>query len=155
MTPQRAIPHGLRIAFLAYFVFTLIFGIAGTFAAKFVGDLANHPVRDVDVNAMLGVVSLTLAIGSLLAYRASTMEQINILTIMVIFNNLFGGITGIFAYFFPSILGLSEPYLPVQLIVAVALTAFGVAFTYFYLSARTADEGRKAVDEGRAQLNPR
>ncbi len=138
MTPTREIPRGLRIAFMIHAIFTLVFGLAGTFAAKLVGDIANHPVRDVDVNAMLGVVSLALALGSYLAYRASTWDQVNILTIMITFSNLFGGLTGIIAYFFPSIFGLTEPYPPVQLIVSIALAAFGFTFAYFYLSPRPA-----------------
>lgn len=149
MPSNREIPRGLRIAFLIHAIFTLIFGIAGTFAAKLVGDIANHPVRDVDVNAMLGVVSLALAIGSFMAYRASGWEQINIMTVMITFSNLFGGVTGLIAYFFPSMFGLTEPYPPVQLIVSAALTAFGATFAYFYLSpkAATAANSPKAVPQ--------
>jgi hypothetical protein len=138
MSTQTPIPQGLRVAYLANFIFALIFGLAGTFAAKLVGDLANHPVRDVDVNAMLGVASLAFALGSWLAYKATTWEQIGILTAMLAFSNLFGGITGAIAFFFPSIFGLLEPYPPVQLLVAVILIAFGSAFAYFYFSVRPA-----------------
>lgn len=42
------IPRGLRTLYLVHFVFVLIFGLAGTVAAKFVGDVAGHPVRDVN-----------------------------------------------------------------------------------------------------------
>ncbi len=148
MIAQRQIPQGLRIAFLSYSIFTLIFGLAGTFAAKLVGDVAGHQVRDADVNSMLGVVSLALAIGSWLAYRASSWEQIRILTIMVTFNNLFGGIGGMIAFFFPSIFGLAEPFPPVQLIVSIALSLFGVAFAYYYFSV--APETRSARNEAPA-----
>jgi hypothetical protein len=151
MSATREIPQGLRITYLASFVFTLIFGLAGTFAAKLVGDIAGHPVRDVDVNVMLGVASLAFALGSWLAYRATTWEQISILTTMLTFCNLFGGVFGIIGYFSPSIFGLSEPYPPVQLLVAVVLTAFGIAFAYFYIVARPARSSSQNEASARAR----
>ena len=132
---QSAIPQGLRTTYLIHFVWELIFGLAGTLAAKFVGDLASHPVHDPDVNALLGVAALALALGSWFAYRAPKWEQISILTAVECFFNLVGGIAGVVAYFVPSILGVTA--LPaVLLLVSVVLTLFGLAFTYFYTSVQ-------------------
>lgn len=151
MTTRREIPQGLRIVFLANFVFTFIFGIAGTFLAKFVGDIANHQVRDVDVNVMLGVASLGFSIASWLAYKATTWEQINIVALMSTFVNLFGGIGGLIGFFVPSVFGITEPYPPVQLIVSLALTALGIAFAYFYFApARSTATAPQAGTAARA-----
>jgi hypothetical protein len=128
------IPRGLRYIYLATFVFALIFGIAGTFAARLVGDIAGHPVRDMDVNVLMGVAALAFATGSWMAFRSVRWEQVSILTAMLAFGNLFGGLGGMVAYFFPGLFALSEPYPPVQLLVSVVLLLLGAAFTYFYLS---------------------
>ena len=134
---KTTIPQGLRVTYLVHFVWEVIFGLAGTFAAKLVGDIAGHPVTDVDVNMLLGVAALTFAIGSWYAYRAKSWEQISILTAMELFFNLVGGIGGVVAFFVPSLLGIkSLP--PVQLLVSVVLVLFGAAFTYFYLQVNGA-----------------
>ncbi len=136
---NNTIPQGLRTTYLVHFVWELIFGLAGTLAAKFVGDIAGHPVRDVDVNMLLGVVALTFALGSWYAARAARWEQISLFTAMLIFANLVGGIGGVIAYFVPSLLGV-ESLPPVQLLVSVVLVLFGSAFTYFYLQVNGAKQ---------------
>lgn len=128
---RTEISQGLRVTYLINFIVALIFGLAGTFAAKFVGDIAGHPVHDPDVNGLLGVAALTFAIGSWYAYRASSWEDIRLVTAMVAFFNLFGGVLGIAAYFFPSLIGITS-LPPVQLLVAVVLTGLGLSFTYYY-----------------------
>lgn len=136
---NTTIPQGLRTTYLGHFVFALIFGLAGTLAARMVGDIAGHPVRDVDVNMLMGVASLTFALGSWFAYRAARWEQISIVTAMEMFFNLVGGIGGILAYFVPSIFGL-DSLPPVQLLVAVVMLLFGAAFGYFYLQVNGAKQ---------------
>ncbi len=130
---RPTIPQGLRITYLIYFVIALIFGLAGTFAAKFVGDLAGHPVRDADVNGLLGVASLTFALGAWYAYGAARWEQVSLVTAMLAFFTLVGGIGGLIAYFVPSLIGIDR-LPPVQLLVSVILLLLGLAFTYFYTS---------------------
>lgn len=133
------IPNGLRTTYLVYFVFALIFGLAGTLAAKLVGDIAGHPVRDVDVNMLMGVASLALAIGAWFAYRAKRWEQISIFTAMLIFFTVVGGVGGLIAFFVPSVLGV-DALPPVQLVVSIVLVIFGAAFTYFYLQINGAKQ---------------
>ncbi len=133
------IPQGLRITYLIHFVWELIFGVAGTLAAKLVGDIAGHPVTDVDINMLLGVAALTFAIGSYFAYRATRWDQISILTAMEIFFNLVGGIGGVIVFFVPSLLGINS-LPPVQLLVSVILILFGSAFAYFYLQVNGAKQ---------------
>lgn len=125
------IPNGLRTTYLIHFIWEAIFGIAGTVAAKVVGQIAGHPVTDVDVNMLLGVAALTFALASWFAYRAKSWEQISILTAAESFFNVVGGLGGIVAFFAPSLLGVSA-LPPVQLLVSVVLLLFGVAFTFFY-----------------------
>jgi len=130
---QSTIPKGLRNTFLAQFVFTLIFGIAGTFAAGFVGDLAGHPVHDGDVNMGLGVTTLALALGSWFAYRATRWDQISLFTAVCAFNGLVGGLLNLFAHFVPGF--VNETSLPpVHLLVAVIVLILGISFTYYYFS---------------------
>lgn len=125
------IPNGLRTTYLIHFIFALIFGLAGTIAAKLVGDIAGHPVRDVDVNALMGVASLAFALASWFAYRAESWAQISILTLMECFFNLVGGIGGLVAFFAPSLLGVpSLP--PVQLLVSIIFVLLGIAFASYY-----------------------
>jgi hypothetical protein len=124
------IPQGLRTVYLVHFVFALIFGLAGTLVPKLVGDVAGHPVHDVDVNMLLGVASLAFAVGSWFAYRAAHWEQISILTSVECVFNLLGGIGGVIVFFIPSLVGYQLP--PVQLLVSVILLLLGVAFVYFY-----------------------
>lgn len=125
------IPNGLRTTYLIHFIWALIFGLAGTLAAKLVGQIAGHPVTDVDVNMLMGVAALTFALASWFAYRAKSWEQISILTAAECFFNLVGGIGGIIAFFAPSLLGI--PALPpVQLLVSVILLLLGIAFGYYY-----------------------
>lgn len=126
------IPNGLRTTYLIHFIWEAIFGLAGTLAAKLVGDIAGHPVRDADVNMLLGVAALTFALASWFAYRASTWEQISILTAAECFFNLVGGIGGILAFFAPTLLGIPSPLPPVQLLVSAVLLLFGIAFMYYY-----------------------
>jgi hypothetical protein len=133
----QEIPRGLRTVYLVNFVFALIFGLAGTFAAKFVGDVAGHPVRDVDVNYGLGAVTLGMAFGSWFAYRAHHWDQISILTFVGAFSNLLGGVGSLLLYFAPGTFGI-EPLPPVSLIVAVAYTLLGLGFLYFYLQVNGA-----------------
>lgn len=125
------IPNGLRTTYLIHFIWEAIFGIAGTLAAKLVGQIAGHPVTDVDVNMLLGVAALTFALASWFAYRAKSWEQISILTAAESFFNVVGGIGGIIAFFAPSLFGISA-LPPVQLLVSVVLLLFGAAFTFFY-----------------------
>ena len=134
---RTSIPNGLRTVFLINFIFAVIFGLSGTFAARLVGNIAGHPVRDVDVNMLMGLAALAFAIGSWFAYRATSWEQISIVTAMEGFFNLVGGIGGLVAYFVPSILGV-DSLPPVQLVVAIVLTVLGIAFAYFYLQANRA-----------------
>lgn len=127
------IPSGLRTTYLIHFIWETIFGLAGTLAAKLVGQIAGHPVTDVDVNMLLGVAALTFAIASWFAYRAARWEQISILTAVECFFNLVGGLGGIVAYFVPAVFGIL-PLPPVQLLVSVVLLLFGIAFAYYYNS---------------------
>lgn len=128
---QGKIPNGLRTTYLIHFIFALIFGLAGTLAAKLVGNIAGHEVRDVDVNALMGVASLAFALASWFALRAKSWEQISILTSAECFFNLVGGVGGLVAFFAPGLLGI--PNLPpVQLLVSVILLLLGIAFTYYY-----------------------
>lgn len=131
---QTKIPNGLRTTYLIHFIWELIFGIAGTLAAKLVGQIAGHTVRDLDVNMLLGVAALTFALASWFAYRAARWEQISILTAVESFFNLIGGLGGIFYFFAGSSLLGAEPAAPVQLLVSVVLTLFGIAFAYYYNS---------------------
>lgn len=125
------IPNGLRTTYLIHFIWEAIFGLAGTLAAKLVGQIAGHPVTDVDVNMLLGVAALTFALASWFAYRAKSWEQIGILTAAECFFNLVGGLGGIVAYFAPALFGISA-LPPVQLLVSVVLLLFGISFAYFY-----------------------
>lgn len=125
------IPSGLRTTYLVHFIWEAIFGLAGTLAAKSVGQIAGHPVTDVDVNMLLGVAALTFALASWFAFRARNWEQISILTAAESFFNVVGGVGGIVAYFSTSILGISA-LPPVQLLVSIVLLLFGISFTYYY-----------------------
>src|SRR5438309_11477400 len=97
------VPQGLRTTLLLDFIYALVFGLAGTLAPRLVGDIAGHPVRDVDVNMLMGVASLTFAVGYWYAYRATRWEQISILIAMNIFFGLVSGIGGLLAYFVPAL----------------------------------------------------
>jgi len=130
---MNGIPQGLRTTYLIHFVWELIFGLAGALAPRLVGDIAGHPVRDVDVNMLLGVAALTFALGSWFAYRATVWDQISILTAIECFFNLAGGIGGILIFFMPALVG-ERNLPPVQLLVSVVLLLFGIAFTYYYTS---------------------
>lgn len=136
---NTTIPQGLRTTYLIHFVWELIFGLAGTLAAKLVGDIAGHPVTDVDVNMLLGVAALTFAMGSWFAYRAARWDQISILTAMEVFFNLVAGLGGVIAFFAPSLLGINS-LPPVQLLISVILLLFGAAFAYFYLQMNGAKQ---------------
>lgn len=125
------ISSGLRTIYLIHFIWALIFGLAGTFAARLVGDIAGHPVHDLDVNMLLGVAALTFALTSWFAYRATHWEQISILTAGECLFNLVGGLGGIVFYFAPSLLGIPQ-LPPVQLFVSIVLLLLGISFTYFY-----------------------
>ncbi len=130
---QTKIPNGLRTIYLIHFIWELIFGLAGTLAAKLVGDIAGYPVTDPVLSGLLGLAALAFALASWFAYRATSWEQISILTAAESFFNLVGGIGGVILSFTPSVIGLkSIP--PVQLLVSVVLTLFGIAFVYFYNS---------------------
>jgi hypothetical protein len=130
---QSNIPQGLRTTYLAQFVFMLIFGLAGTFAASYVGNLAGHPVHDGDVNMGLGITALAFAIGSWYAYRATRWEQISLFSAVCAFNGLVGGALNIFAYFVPGFVNMSS-IPPVQLLIALVILVFGISFTYYYFS---------------------
>jgi len=125
------IPNGLRTTYLIHFIWELIFGLAGTLAAKLVGDIAGYPVTDPVLSGLLGLAALTFALASWFAYRAARWEQISILTAAECFFNLVGGIFGIIAFLVPSLVGL-QSIPPVQLLVSVVLLLFGIFFTYFY-----------------------
>jgi hypothetical protein len=134
---RSEIPQGLRTVYLVYFVVTLIFGLAGTFAAKLVGDIANHPVNDLDVNYGLGAITLGLALGAWFAYRAANWEQIAILTFIVAVGNLLGGLGSLLIYFVPGMFGITQ-LPPVSLITAVIYSLLGLGFAYFYLQVNGA-----------------
>ncbi|HZQ10846.1 MAG TPA: hypothetical protein VFD70_29995 [Anaerolineae bacterium] len=129
---RQDIPQGLRTVYVINFIFTLIFGLAGTFAAGLVGSIANHPVRDIDVNYGLGAVTLGLALGSWFAYRAKRWDQISILTFIGAFANVLGGVGSLLLYFVPGAFGITQ-LPPVSLVVAVLYTLLGLGFLYFYL----------------------
>jgi hypothetical protein len=134
---DATIPKGLRNTYLAQFIFTLVFGIAGTFAASFVGNLAGHPVHDGDVNMGLGVTTLALALGSWFAFKATRWEQISLFTAVCAFNGLVGGVLNLFAYFVPGFVNMSS-LPPVQLLVAVIVLLLGISFTYYYFNTNKA-----------------
>jgi hypothetical protein len=132
MMKGNAIPQGLRTTYLIAGIIQLILGLAGTFAAKLVGDIAGHQVHDFDVNFGLGVTTLGLAIAAFFAYRATRWHQITLLTFVNAFVGFVGGIGSLILYFAPGIVG-APPFPPVTLVVALLNTVLGGAFAYFYL----------------------
>jgi hypothetical protein len=134
---RSEIPQGLRTVYLINFIVTLIFGLAGTFAAGLVGTIAGHVVHDVDVNYGLGATTLGLSLASWFAYRAPHWDQISILTLAAAFINIVGGIGSLVLYFAPGAFGITQLPL-VSLVVGVVLTLLGIAFAYFYLQVNGA-----------------
>jgi hypothetical protein len=132
---MKEIPQGLRVTYRIYFIYALVLGLAGVFAPRLVGDIAGHPVRDIDVNMMLGATGLTFALGAWYATRAVRWDQISILTAMQAFLGLASGIAGIVVYFVPGLIG-TDRLPPVQLLVAFIFVLFGAAFAYFYASVQ-------------------
>src|SRR5215510_7121179 len=125
------IPNGLRTTYLIHFIWELIFGLAGTLAAKLVGNIAGYPVTDPVLSGLLGLAALTFALASWFAYRAARWEQISILTAAECFFNLVGGVFCGIAFFIPSLSGV-QSIPPLQLLVSVVLVLFYIFFTYFY-----------------------
>ncbi len=130
---MQTIPQGLRWAYLVSFVVALVFGVAGVFAPRLVGDLAGHPVRDIDVNMGLGSAALAFAAGSYYGLRATRWEQVSLVTFVLVVFDLVGGVGGFLTYIMPGLVGVENPP-AVQLLVAVILLALGLVFAAYYVA---------------------
>src|SRR5437870_4353871 len=102
MNPST-IPSWLRGTYLISFVLNGVFGLSGLFAARMVGNLAGHPVKEGDLNVLLGSVAFAFAIGSWFARRATRWEQISLATLVIALFTLVAGVAGVLIFLVPTL----------------------------------------------------
>lgn len=117
-----------RYIFLMAFILQILFGVWFFISPESWSAITAWPSEDA-AGRVLGAAIIVLALGSLLAYRATSWEQVELFVIMQILWNLLGLVAMLWAY--------ATMTLPVIAWLNIGLLAlFLVLFLYVYYSAK-------------------
>ncbi|MFW9910142.1 MAG: hypothetical protein ACFFEF_16415 [Candidatus Thorarchaeota archaeon] len=123
------IPKLAKYIFLLHFIVALVFGAFWFLMPEYWNSLTGWP-DEVASGRIVGMATLVMAVGSLLAYMKSTWEQVEIYVIMELVFNILGAVAMIW-----NALTITLPVVAWALVGLLAL--FSVLFLYVYFTTKT------------------
>ncbi|RDE17112.1 MAG: hypothetical protein C4K47_00120 [Candidatus Thorarchaeota archaeon] len=118
-----------KYIFLLFFIVTLIFGVVWFFAPEYWNSISGWP-SEIASGRIVGMAVLVMAIGSILAFRASSWQQVELYVIMALLFNFLGVVGMLWNV-------LTMPTLPWIAWVLIGLNAlFGVLYLYIYFTQK-------------------
>ncbi len=121
-------PGPAKYIFLLHFILALVFGVWFFLAPELWNEITGWPA-EVASGRIVGVALLTMAIGSFLAYRASSWAELEIYLVMELVWNILALIGMIWNY--------ATMVLPIAaLLMAGLLALFSVLYLYVYFMLR-------------------
>jgi hypothetical protein len=122
------LPNLAKNVFLLHFIVALVFGAFWFLMPEYWNTLTGWP-DEVASGRIVGMATLMVAVGSFLAYRKTTWEEVEIYVIMELVFNILGAIAMLW-----NMLTMTLPIIGWILIGLLAL--FSVLFLYVYFTAR-------------------
>ena len=122
------IPKSAKYVFLLHFIIALIFGAIWFLMPEYWNTLTGWP-NEVASGRIVGMATLMVAIGSIMAYQKATWEQVEIYVIMELVFNILGAIGMLW-----NMLTISLPI--IGWILVGLLVVFSVLFLYVFSTAR-------------------
>jgi len=122
------VPVIAKYVFLLHFIVALVFGAFWFLMPEYWNTLTGWP-NEVASGRVVGMASLVMAVGSLLAYQKATWEQVEIYVIMELVFNILGAIGMIW-----NMLVMTLPIVGWVLVGILAL--FSVLFLYVFFTAK-------------------
>jgi len=123
------IPNIAKYVFLLHFIVALVFGAFWFLLPEYWSTMTGWPVEYAS-GRIVGMATLMMAVGSFMAYRKTTWEQIEIFVVMELIYNILGAIGMVWNVFTMT--------LPVITWVLIGLLAlFSILFLYVFFTAKT------------------
>jgi hypothetical protein len=122
------LPNMARYVFLLHFIVALVFGAFWFLLPEYWSTVSGWPV-EYAAGRMVGMAALVMAIGSFLAYRKTTWEDVEIYVMMELVFNILGAIGMLW-----NMMVITLPIIGWALIGLLAL--FSILFLYVYFTAR-------------------
>jgi hypothetical protein len=125
---MKQISQGLKMTFLVHFVIGLIFGLIDVLIPEQWGNLTNWPVQDPVMYRLVGSAILAFAASSVLAYRETDWERVDIIVRTEIIWTALAALVFLVAVFFGDAPAIAWLY-------ALLMAGFCAAFSVFYRPA--------------------
>jgi hypothetical protein len=122
------LPNTAKYVFLLHFIVALVFGAFWFLLPEYWSTVSGWPV-EYAAGRIVGMATLVMAVGSILAYRKTTWEDVEIYVMMELVYNILGAIGMLWNMFVVTL-----PIIGWALIGILAL--FSVLFLYVYFTAR-------------------
>jgi hypothetical protein len=122
------LPNMAKYVFLLHFIVALVFGAFWFLLPEYWSTVSGWPV-EYAAGRMVGMAALVMAIGSFLAYRKTTWEDVEIYVMMELVFNILGAIGMLW-----NMMVITLPIIGWALIGLLAL--FSILFLYVYFTAR-------------------
>ncbi len=119
-----------KYIFLLHFIVSLILGAFWFFLPEYWSSLLDWPV-EYAAGRIVGMATLMMAVGSIMAYRKTTWDQIEIYVVMELIFNILGAIGMIW-----NVVTIALPVVTWLIIGLLAL--FSVLFLYVFFTAKKA-----------------
>jgi hypothetical protein len=123
------IPNVVKYVFLLHFIVALVFGAFWFLLPEYWSTLTEWPVEYAS-GRMVGMATLMMAIGSFMAYRKTTWDQIEVYVIMELVFNILGAIGMLW-----NVIAFALPVISWLLIGLLGL--FSILFLYVFFTAKT------------------
>jgi hypothetical protein len=122
------LPDMVKYIFLLHFIVALIFGAFWFLLPEYWSVVSGWPVEYAS-GRMVGMASLVMAIGSFLAYRMTTWEQVEIYVFMELTFNILGAIGMLWNLFTVTLPVIAWAFVGL-------LVMFSVLFLYVFITVR-------------------
>jgi hypothetical protein len=122
------LPNMAKYVFLLHFIVALVFGAFWFLLPEYWSTVSGWPV-EYAAGRMVGMAALVMAIGSFLAYRKTTWEDVEIYVMMELVFNILGAIGMLW-----NMMVITLPIIGWALIGLLAL--FSILFLYVYFTSR-------------------
>jgi hypothetical protein len=122
------LPNMAKYVFLLHFIVALVFGAFWFLLPEYWSTVSGWPV-EYAAGRIVGMATLVMAVGSFLAYRKTTWEDVEIYVMMELVYNILGAIGMLWNMFVVTL-----PIIGWALIGLLAL--FSILFLYVYFTAR-------------------
>lgn len=123
---EKQIVHGLKLTFLIHAVVAFIVGLIFIVVPQFWATLFGQSLAELGIYRVLGAAILAFGMSSWWAYRETLWANVKIVTEMEIVWTVLGALMTAYALLF-------EGMITAGWIMALTLSAFAVAFVYYYV----------------------